>query len=112
MSGALVAAAALASTGPLFAVACVPPAVSGTFNSGSGTTSTGYTTATPANGTAPYSYSWQDLTGGAIGWIGALSDQSIAFGSYDAAHRTGQYRVTVTDALSRTASATVNITLN
>lgn len=74
------------------------------------TVTTNAATATPAGGTAPYTYSWVRLSG-----FGAANTATSAVTTFSefvqpSIVKTGVFRVTVTDAASQTATATVNAT--
>ena len=69
------------------------------------------TTATPAGGTGPYTYSWVKLSGqGTADTPTSATTTFTVAGAFAGYSDTGVYQVTVTDARATTAQATITAT--
>jgi hypothetical protein len=87
------------------------------FGAGNGaytqSVSSGFATATPAGGKAPYSYAWAMTDGDTSITVNSATNATVTFSKtlakFDVAY--GTARCTVTDANGSTASANVTVTL-
>lgn len=96
-------------------VSASPTSVSGTQSGGGSDVlvNTGFTTATPAGGFSPYTYSWAYVSGAAAATANTPSSATTNFGAtVPAGTSQATMRVTVTDAAGETATATVTATFN
>lgn len=93
-------------------VVCSPPSVSGVYLSEFGYGATDVASTTISDGVAPYTYSWAKISGTTFTPTPDASSSSISFIFGSPSHLTAVYRLTVTDAIGRTATADLPVTAN